>query len=55
MTKLMLVALDSDKELRVKVDVLDYSMGGVFFFFFLNYWFITWGVEAGRGKYTVPT
>jgi len=33
MTKLMLVALDSDKELRVKVDVLDYSMGGVFFFF----------------------
>jgi len=29
MTKLMLVALDLDKELRVKVDVLDYPMGGV--------------------------
>ena len=55
MTKLMLVALDSDKELRVKVDVLGYSMGGVFFFFLKNHWFITWGVEAGRGKYTVPT
>jgi len=25
----MLVALDLDKELRVKVDVLDYSMGGI--------------------------
>jgi len=29
MTKLMLVVLDLDKELRVEVDVSDYTIGGV--------------------------